>query len=107
MPAVRWPLSVERIGRVSGVMFECSQANTGVFDVCLPYISEISTAEHVQDCIIKGCLRTKADTGQQSCGFFSDKLFFHFYALSLAMSQCHNIKLLSLFHSNCDAGLHR
>ena len=72
---------------MSGVMFELPQAITGVFDVCLPYVSEISTTAHAWDCVIKGLLRTKADTGQQTCGFYSDRLFFHFYASSLATLQ--------------------
>ncbi len=107
MPAVCWPLSVECVTSAAGVMFQHPQAITGVFDVQLPDISEISTAAHVRDCIIKGLLRTKVDTGQQTCGFYWDKLFFHFYASSLATSQRHNIMLLSLLHSDCDAGLHR
>ncbi len=110
MPAVRWPLLVECIASVAGVMFQHPQAIPGVFEVFevwLTDISEISTTAHLRDCIIKGLLRTQAVTGQQPCVFYWDRLFFHFYASSLAMSQCHNITSLSLLHSNCDAGLHR
>ena len=107
MPAVCWPLLVECVASAAGVMFQHPQAITGVFEVRLTDVSEISTAAHMQDCIIKGLLRTKADTSQQTWGFYWDRLFFHFYASSLATSQCHNVTWLLLLHSDCDAGLHR
>ncbi len=78
-------------------MFDRPQAITGVFDVHLLYVSEISTTAHAQDCVIKAFVRTKAGTGQRSCGFLSHNLFFCFYASSVATSQRHNIKSLSLF----------
>ncbi len=54
-------------------MFQHPQAIPGVFEVFevrLTDVSEISTAAHVRDCIIKGLLRTQVVTGQQPCVFY-------------------------------------